>query len=162
MNPNGVFGFYDPEPTAGELVFGFIDGQLELVLALESAAATNATAECATAAGAAHAATTAIAPTSGASTGAGAGNASTGTLSTTSDVATAAGAAHDATVDDGSAPPAVPDDEPTHSGASNIQWQHSSFYRPAPVTPPKPLLIPAKKKVLVDADEEELIALGVL
>lgn len=160
MNPNGLFGFYDPEPTAGELVYDFISGQLELVIALESAAATNASAAVAAGTGAANGATTAIAPTSGSSTGTGAGNASTGTLSTASEAATASGAALDATCTDGSAPPA--DEAPSHSGASNIQWKHTSFHRPEVLPRPQVRVTSKKPKVLIDADEEELVALGVL
>jgi hypothetical protein len=186
LNLNGVFSFYDPAPTAGELVYDFITGQVELVLALEGAAATNAAAAVAAGTGAANSATTAIAPTSGSGAGAGAGNASTGTISPASEVATATGAALDATVTvtspgeaaaqsaeatgiaydatciDGSTPPVVEDDAPSHSGASSIQWAHSSFHRPEALPRPTVRVTSKKPKVLVDADEEELIALGVL
>ena len=76
--------------------------------------------------------------------------------------ATATGAANDATVTavDNTAPP--PDDEPTHSGASSIQWSRTSMSRPQALTVPQIRVASKKPTVLVDVDEEELFALGVL
>lgn len=59
------------------------------------------------------------------------------------------------------APPVVEDETQSHGSASSIQWNQTSFHRPAPLQPPK-VRVTGKPKVLVDVDEEELIALGVL
>ena len=50
----------------------------------------------------------------------------------------------------------------SHSGASSIQWAQNSFHRPTPLPRPKVTVTSTKQKLLVDIDEEELIALGVL
>ena len=61
-----------------------------------------------------------------------------------------------------SAPSEAAEEAPSHSGASNIQWAQNSFHRPAPLPRPKVTVAAKKPKLLVDVDEEELIALGVL